>query len=129
MEAGLASTNTIVAALRAAGVIQVQGADAPPPPPGPQVGDVIVVPIRQVAKFVGTKPDTVKVLLTHASEPTTYELEFPPNDDVFLQEVHRIQPIERPIQIQAHMTVTERFSANSFACEMGGLWVNTGFRT
>lgn len=128
-EQAVAISAGILTALSAAGVLQTQGAPSAPTAPEPEVGDVMSVPIRQIAKFVGTSPSALKVQLTNADSPITYTLEFPPNDEIYLPEFHRLFTIERPIQIQAYLTVLAKQSASSYVCELTGLWVNAGFRS
>lgn len=133
----LALSTSIVGALHAAGVLQPAGmaqeqtppAAATPPMPEWAVGDYVQVQIRQIRKFVGVNPNIVSFLLTHADYEISYDLAFPPNDEVFMTEFHRLQLIERPIQITAAMTVTQKISPTSYVCEMRRLWANTGFRS
>jgi len=129
-EQAIAISTGVVSALSAAGVLHGQGAPptpTPPPDPGPEVGDVVVAHIRQIGKFVGTNPSEVKVQLWHADKDTTYELGFPPNDEKYLAEFHRLFTIDRPILIRANMRILEKLTPNSFAVEMGVLWVIAGF--
>ena len=139
----IAISTGVVGALRAAGVLltqgtqtqgmqtqgtQTQGTPTAPPLPEHQVGDLISVRIRQVAKFVGTNPSVVKVRLTHNEHPISYDCEFPPSDQVYLPEFHRLFTIERPIHIHAYLKILKKIWAQEYESELRGLWVNAGFR-
>jgi hypothetical protein len=127
----IAISSGIVSALSAAGVLRGQGTPATPPPPatpGPEVGDVVVTNIRQIAKLVWTEPPALKYRLTREGSNTTYELEFPPNDEVYKAEFERLMTINRPsLIITANMRITEKLSHDIYGVELGRLTVFAGF--
>ena len=88
---------------------------APPVPTGRQVGDkVFVSPITYVDKYINTEAAPaydVRVRVVNdpsGGTPTTYELDFPPNDEKWLAEIDKIiaAPKTTPLRVATFVEIT-----------------------
>lgn len=133
------SAHAIIGALHEAGLIRADGGAAPaatPAPTGHQVGDrVFVSPITYVDKFIDTEPaapyDTRVRVVNDSSggPPTTYEIEFPPNDEKWLAEIDKIIAAPKPLRVLAWVEITHVYPGHTdvYGANLVGLEIAAGW--
>jgi hypothetical protein len=108
---GVTSSADLVAAFRAAGLLQ---APAPPPPPlaapaGPKIGDTIYVAVDHVEKLTLAASLTAapSVTVCRFTEGTKfYIVDFPPNNVAWQTEIEKIIAAPKPLDIIASVLIT-----------------------
>jgi hypothetical protein len=116
------SAHAIIGALHEVGLIRtdVSAAPALSAPTGHQVGDKVTVsPITYVDKIIDTEaaaPYDVRVRIVNDASggaPTTYELDFPPNDEKWLPEIDKIIAAPKPLRVLAYVEITHVYAGRT----------------
>ena len=133
------SVHAIIGALHQAGLIRADGGTAPaatPAPTGRQVGDkVFVSPITYVDKFFDTEaaaPYDVRVRVVNDASggpPTTYQIDFPPNDEKWLAEIDKIIAAPKPLRVLAYVEITKVYAGHTdvYGANLAGLQIAAGW--
>lgn len=115
------SAHAIIGALHEVGLLRadVSTAPAPPAPTGRQAGDKVVVsPITYVDKYINTEAAGYDVRVRVVNDPsggtpTTYRLDFPPNDEEWLPEIDKIIAAPKPLRVLASVEITDVFGSRT----------------
>jgi hypothetical protein len=115
------SAYAIIGALHEAGLIRADGGTAPAAAPastGRQAGDkVFVSPITYVDKYINAEAS--------GGTPTTYELDFPPNDEEWLPEIDKIIAAPKPLRVLAYVEITNVYAGHTdvYGARLAGLQI------
>jgi hypothetical protein len=115
----IAISTGIVGALRAAGALRTEEAptSTPPPlplaptPPTPAVGDAVrLYPLSRVTKVIETDPSArTRFVLWY--ESAKYELDFPPNDALYIPDLDRLVTVSltttQAVHVYANVEITQ----------------------
>jgi hypothetical protein len=129
------SAYAIIGALHEAGLIRADGGTAPAAAPastGRQAGDkVFVSPITYVDKYINAEAAPaydVRVRVVNdpsGGTPTTYELDFPPNDEEWLPEIDKIIAAPKPLRVLAYVEITNVYAGHTdvYGARLAGLQI------